>query len=112
MRVLKPSSKLSTVTSTVPPPPALAPARSSSRTGATYEPPSTRPSGEFRRKSHAEKQENVPLRWESKRIISDEQKAPKTIATIPTSSNPVGGASAFAWMNSGKAKSAATTSAE
>lgn len=41
--------------------------------------------GEFRRKSQAE---NIPLKWEAKRVPS-----------VPRSENPVGGASAFAWMN-------------
>lgn len=40
--------------------------------------------GEFRRKSQAE---NIPLKWEAKRVPS-----------VPRSENPVGGASAFAWM--------------
>ncbi|KUJ19104.1 uncharacterized protein LY89DRAFT_580987 [Mollisia scopiformis] len=106
MKVLKPSKPISSAPS--------APSRSTSaaRTGSTYEPPPPpRASGETRRKSQVE---NVPLRWEPKRGSMEEQKTSssslvsKTIATIPRSSNPVGGASAFAWMNSNKPKASAT----
>jgi hypothetical protein len=101
MKVLKPSKSISS-TST-------APNLSSSRTGAAYEPAPSRSSGEMRRKSQAGGIENAPLRWEPKRMgsESEEAKAPKTIASIPRSSNPVGGASAFAWMNSSKPKTSA-----
>ncbi len=97
MKVLKPSKAISSTTSV--------PSQSSAaRTAAAYEPAPPHPSGEVRRKSQSQAGgvENVPLRWESKRVSSDEQKAPRTIATIPRSSNPIGGASAFAWMNSSK----------
>ena len=96
MKVLKPSKAISAATSN----------RSSSaaRTGAFYEPAPQQSSGESRRKSHAGGADNVPLRWESKRSSSDEQKAPRSIVTIARSSNPVGGASAFAWMNPSKPK--------
>ncbi|KAH6668859.1 hypothetical protein B0J14DRAFT_487647 [Halenospora varia] len=95
MKILKPSSK-STSSST-------APVRSTSRTGAAYEPaPPPRASGENRRKSQVE---NVPLRWEAKKGASEEQKIHKPIiSTIPRSENPIGGASAFAWMNPGSKK--------
>jgi len=101
MKVLKPSKAISSTASV--------PSRSSSaaRTGAAYEPaPPSRASGETRRKSQSQPGgvENGPLRWEPKRVDSEEQKAPRTIATIPRSSNPIGGASAFAWMNSSKPK--------
>ncbi|KAE8446790.1 hypothetical protein EG329_011567 [Mollisiaceae sp. DMI_Dod_QoI] len=105
MKVLKPSKPLSSAPS--------APSRSTSaaRTGTAYEPPPPpRASGE-RRKSQVE---NMPLRWEPKRGSMEEQKGSsstsvsKNIATIPRSSNPVGGASAFAWMNSNKSKASAT----
>jgi hypothetical protein len=98
MKVLKPSKSMSSTTT------ATSRSSSAARTGASYEPAPSRPSGESRRKSQVGGQENVPLRWESKRVSSDEQKAPRSIATIPRSSNPVGGASAFAWMNPGKPK--------
>jgi hypothetical protein len=105
MKVLKPSKSISTTTT-------AAPNRSSSaaRTGAAYEPAPSRSSGEMRRKSQAGGIENVPLRWEPKRMGSgsEEPKAPRAIASIPRSSNPVGGASAFAWMNSSKPKTSAT----
>jgi len=100
MKVLKPSKAISSTTSV--------PNQSSSatRSGAAYEPAPSRPSGETRRKSRSQAAgvENVPPRWEPKRVSSEEQKAPRTVATIPRSSNPIGGASAFAWMNSSKPK--------
>jgi hypothetical protein len=102
MKVLKPSKAISSSTATV-----TSRSSSAARTGATYEPAPSRSSGETRRKSQSQPSgvEIVPLRWESKKVSSDEQKAPRTIATIPRSSNnPVGGASAFAWMNSSKPK--------
>jgi hypothetical protein len=98
MKVLKPSKSMSSTTT------ATSRSSSAARTGASYEPAPSRPSGESRRKSQVGGQENVPLRWESKRVSSDDQKAARSIATIPRSSNPVGGASAFAWMNPGKPK--------
>ena len=103
MKVLKPSKVASS--STVAP--VTTRSSSAARAGAAYEPAPARSSGETRRKSQSQPGgvENVPLRWEAKRVSSDEQKAPRTIATIPRSSNnPVGGASAFAWMNSSKPK--------
>jgi len=102
MKVLKPSKSISSATTVT--------IRSSSaaRTGAAYEPAPSQTSGEFRRKSQVS--ENLPMRWEPKKTGgSEEQKGPRAIATIPRSSNPVGGASAFAWMNSaGKPKASAT----
>jgi len=81
--------------------------RSSSvaRTGASYELPIHRVSGDSRRKSQAGAADtNVPLRWDVKRTVSEEKTMsdPRMIANISRSSNPVGGASAFAWMNPGK----------
>jgi len=101
MKVLKPSKSIAT---------AGVSSRSSSaaRTGAAYEPAPSRTSGESRRKSQPSGIENAPLRWEPKKSISGDQKGPKSIATIPRSSNPVGGASAFAWMNPNKSKASAT----
>ncbi|TVY48435.1 Isoamyl acetate-hydrolyzing esterase-like protein [Lachnellula occidentalis] len=89
MKVLKPSSK--TISS------ATAPTRSISRTGTPYEPPAQ---GEIRRERQVEK---VPLRWESKRIGLE------NIPKVPRSENPVGGASAFAWMNPASSKKTSTT---
>ena len=105
MKVLKPSKSISVTSS--------APARSSSstHTGAAYEPAPSRSSGERRRKSQAGDTENVPLRWEPKRMGSGSEEpkaAAKSVSTIPRSSNPVGGASAFVWMNSNKPKASAT----
>jgi len=104
MKVLKPSKSMGVAAATVP-------SRSSStaRTGAAYEPAPSRASGELRRKSQVSGAENIPLRWESKKPAAEEPKIPRTIATIPRSSNPIGGASAFAWMNPGKPKASATT---
>jgi len=106
MKVLKPSKSLG---------PAPGTFRSSStvRTGASYEPPAPQRSlTDIRRKSQANGgSENMPPRWESKRVSSEEQRTvPKPIAGTPRSSNPIGGASAFAWMTS-KPKTS-TTSAE
>jgi hypothetical protein len=103
MKVLKPSKAISSSTTTTD----KSRSSSAARTGASYELAPARSSGETRRKSQSQAGgvENVLLRWESKRVSSDEQKAPRTISTIPRSSNnPVGGASAFAWMNSSKPK--------
>ncbi|TVY15490.1 hypothetical protein LARI1_G003599, partial [Lachnellula arida] len=87
MKVLKPSSKSTSLTT--------APTRSISRT--PYEPPAP---SELRRKSQVD---NVPLRWESKRVVSEH------IPKVPRSENPVGGASAFAWMNPVSNKKTSTT---
>ena len=104
MKVLKPSKSISATSA------ALNRSSSAARTGAAYEPAPSRSSGETRRKSQGSGIENVPLRWEPKRMASgsEDPKVPKTIASIPRSSNPVGGASAFAWMNSSKPKTSAT----
>ncbi|KAI1505606.1 hypothetical protein F5X99DRAFT_405087 [Biscogniauxia marginata] len=95
MKVLKPT-KLST--------------SSSARTGASYEPvPPHRNSGELRRKSQVgtEGFGTSIIRWESKKtpLTTPEPKAPVTTREVRsasgsrTSANPVGGASAFSWMN-------------
>ncbi|PBP17838.1 ubiquitin carboxyl-terminal hydrolase 19 [Diplocarpon rosae] len=103
MKVLKPSKPIATA--------AAVPSRPTSvaRTGPIYEPsPSARTSGELGRRSHAAGAENGPLRWETRRVTSEEQKPGRAIATVTRSSNPVGGASAFAWMNPNKPKASAT----
>jgi hypothetical protein len=103
MKVLKPSKSIAALV------PNTSRSSSAARTGTTYEPPPARPLGETRRKSTltgVEGPPTVPLRWDSKK---EEQKAPKSIATIPRSANPVGGASAFSWMSSvSKPKASAT----
>jgi hypothetical protein len=102
MKVLKPSKAISSSTATT-----TTRSSSAARTGAAYESVPSRSSAETRRKSQSQPGglENVSPRWEPKKVISDEQKAPRAMATIPRSSNnPVGGASAFAWMNSSKPK--------
>ena len=94
MKVLKPGSTIRNVSTT------------SIQSGTSYDAQSSsKASGETRRKSHAE---NVPLRWDSQRRVSDDQKLSKTVATVPRSSNPIGGASAFSWMNSGRPKTSST----
>lgn len=77
---------------------------STARTGASYEPPIQPVPGEFRRKPQAGTSDNNgALRWEAKRTISDEKPTKAPVHTnISRSSNPIGGASAFAWMNPGK----------
>lgn len=100
MKVLKPSSISKPISNG--PVPLNRASSSTPRTGTSYEPPlPSRASGETKRRSQTE---NVPLRWETQRKGSEDQKIPKMIATVPRSSNPIGGASAFAWMNSGKPK--------
>ncbi|KAK1970349.1 hypothetical protein LY78DRAFT_677782 [Colletotrichum sublineola] len=96
---------------------------SSARTGAAYEPPPVpRTSGEHRRKSQASvAAESTPpatVRWEAKRSASSVGSTTETKAQretknagppLPRSVNPIGGASAFSWMNpTGKAKPTAT----
>ncbi|PQE26652.1 ubiquitin carboxyl-terminal hydrolase 19 protein [Rutstroemia sp. NJR-2017a WRK4] len=110
MKVLKPSKSLTSTSTTTP-----GRSTSGAKTGAAYEPAPLRSTmgGELpRRKSQVNGVENQqpPLRWEPKRVGSEEQKSARTIATISRSSNPVGGASAFAWMNPNKPK--ATTTAD
>ncbi len=78
---------------------------SAARTGTSYEPPIQRISGEFRRKSQAGASDSsAPLRREAKRRDSDEKatKDSRPVTQISRPSNPIGGASAFAWMNPGK----------
>lgn len=88
-------------------------ASSAAHTGLAYEPASSRPLGESRRKSQGGASDSMgALRWESKKSTVEETKTPKeprTITNVPRSSNPIGGASAFAWMNPGKSVSAPTT---
>ncbi|CAL3971003.1 hypothetical protein PZA11_007374 [Diplocarpon coronariae] len=103
MKVLKPSKPVAAA--------AALPSRPTSvvRTGPNYEPlPPARVSGELGRRTPAVGAENVPLRWEARRTTSEEQKSARAIAPVARSSNPVGGASAFAWMNPNKPKASAT----
>ncbi|TQN72892.1 hypothetical protein CSHISOI_02567 [Colletotrichum shisoi] len=97
---------------------------SSARTGAAYEPPPVpRTSGEHRRKSQVSvaPENTTPattVRWEPKRTVSSVSSTADTKAQretksagppLPRSANPIGGASAFSWMNpAGKAKPTAT----
>ncbi|KAH8805587.1 hypothetical protein F5884DRAFT_680893 [Xylogone sp. PMI_703] len=101
MKVLRHSKSGSTVAST----------RSASavHTGAAYEPAAPRPSVESRRKSHGSGVDNNLPRWDSKKDASEESKTARPLTTLPKGSNPIGGASAFAWMNPGKAKASAAT---
>ncbi|KAI0913008.1 hypothetical protein F4823DRAFT_125492 [Ustulina deusta] len=97
------------------------PLSSSARTGAAYEPAALpRSSVELRRKSQTatEGSASSAIRWEQKRtsISGAEVKAVPTnrevrsvSTTTRTSTNPVGGASAFSWMTpSSKLKTPAT----
>lgn len=82
----------------------------SARTGAAYESaPPPRSSGELRRKSQtaAEGNASSAIRWESKRTsiggaetnaVPTNREARSVSNTPRTSTNPVGGASAFSWM--------------
>ncbi|KZL83828.1 ubiquitin carboxyl-terminal hydrolase 19 [Colletotrichum incanum] len=96
---------------------------SSARTGAAYEPPpAPRTSGEHRRKSQAsvvaESTPPAAVRWEPKRTVSSvssttepkvQRETKNAGPPLPRSANPIGGASAFSWMNpAGKAKPTAT----
>ncbi|KAI5922207.1 hypothetical protein F4810DRAFT_701892 [Camillea tinctor] len=96
---------------------------SSARTGASYEPaPQPRSSGELRRKSQVgtEGSGTGIIRWESKKtpLSTPEPKAPATTREVRsasgsrTSANPVGGASAFSWMNPSSKPRTPTTTAE
>lgn len=100
MKVLKPGSSKA---SSAAPTSSTRSTSTSTRTASSYEPPPPpRLAGEARRKSHAE---NTPLRWDNQRRVSEDQKLPKGAVAVPRSSNPIGGASAFSWMNSGKPQS-------
>ncbi|KAL3417335.1 ubiquitin carboxyl-terminal hydrolase 19 [Phlyctema vagabunda] len=116
MKVLKASRSITAATTNS--------SRSSSaaRTGSAYEPAAPQKiSSEARRKSLVggagmESIAPLPQRWErgmseSKRGATDDPKAPR-IAAIPRSSNPVGGASAFAWMKPVTTKKGTTTTTE
>lgn len=97
MKVLKPSGKTSTGRSA-----------SAARTGSSYEPPASRNSAESRRKAQAALNDSSGLlRWESKRPPIEEKpgKEAKLVPNVSKSTNPIGGASAFAWMNSSRSKS-------
>ncbi|KAI1492096.1 hypothetical protein F5X96DRAFT_668038 [Biscogniauxia mediterranea] len=96
---------------------------SSARTGASYEPaPAPRSSGELRRKSQVgtEGSGTSIIRWESKKtpLSTPEPKTPATTREVRsasgsrTSANPVGGASAFSWMNPSSKPRTPTTTAE
>ncbi|KAI0875104.1 hypothetical protein GGS24DRAFT_500182 [Hypoxylon argillaceum] len=94
---------------------------SSARPGAAYEPaPPPRSSGELRRKSQTAGEGNAggAIRWEPKRTSIGGAEASATLTnrearsvsgTPRTSTNPVGGASAFSWMTpSSKTRTQAT----
>jgi len=103
----------------------------SARTGASYEPAPApqRSSGELRRKSQGGSENGAAghsIRWESKRSLNSsnpgggganrENKAQglamhdlRNVTPMPRTTNPVGGASAFAWMNPAKAKTPTAT---
>lgn len=111
MKVLKPMKSMSS---------------SSARTGASYEPaPLPRNSSEPRRKSQVGADSssigNTGLRWESKRTVTATSEPKQSTATRETrsasgtprtSANPIGGASAFSWMNSSNKPRTPTAAAE
>ncbi|KAI1417624.1 hypothetical protein F5Y13DRAFT_60507 [Hypoxylon sp. FL1857] len=99
---------------------------SSARTGASYEPaPLPRNSSEPRRKSQvgadSASSGSTGLRWESKRSVTMSSESKPSTATRETrsasgtprtSANPIGGASAFSWMNSSSKPRTPTAAAE
>ncbi|KAI1755523.1 hypothetical protein F4782DRAFT_408087 [Xylaria castorea] len=97
---------------------------SSARTGAAYEPaPPPRSSGEQRRKSQTvtEGSAGSAIRWESKRTsiggaetnAASTNREVRSVSSTPrTSTNPVGGASAFSWMTPPSNPRPPTTAAE
>ncbi|RYP81536.1 hypothetical protein DL769_001944 [Monosporascus sp. CRB-8-3] len=101
---------------------------SSARTGAAYEPPQTPKTsgGEIRHRSQAGAENSSgtnTIRWESKRTVSISTEPRSTLTataresrstpgTPRTSTNPVGGASAFSWMNPSSNKPRTPTTAE
>lgn len=93
MKVLKPSKPISSLST-------LGASRSSP--GARFDSMPARSMADHKRNDHSNGIEKPPLRWEPKKPVADDQKSngAKVIATLPRPSNPVGGASAFAWMNS------------
>lgn len=112
MKVLKPFKAIPTATK---PSPIAAPVArpSSTRIGSAYEPapPLTkvpsRMSGESARwkatngadaQASSNTEDVPPARWDAKRSSLDEVKRSRTSSSVQ-SSNPIGGASAFAWMN-------------
>ncbi|GAP90050.1 putative ubiquitin carboxyl-terminal hydrolase 19 [Rosellinia necatrix] len=110
MKVLKPTKSTSV--------------SSSARTGAAYEPaPAPRGGGELRRKSQtaAEGGTGNTIRWEAKRASiggAETNPAPtnresrSASGTPRTSTNPVGGASAFSWMTPASRPRAPATATE
>ncbi|KAI1143887.1 hypothetical protein F5Y05DRAFT_407285 [Hypoxylon sp. FL0543] len=99
---------------------------SSARTGASYEPaPLPRNSSEPRRKSQVGADSvssgSTGLRWESKRKVTATSEPKQSMTTREsrsasgtprTSANPIGGASAFSWMNSSGKPRTPTAAAE
>jgi hypothetical protein len=96
----------------------------STRAGAAYEPAAlSRGSGELRRKSQTAAEGGVgsTIRWEPKRSSVggvESKAAPSTrevrsvSSTTRTSTNPVGGASAFSWMTPSSKPRTSTAAAE
>jgi len=103
MKVLKPSKVAQNSRSSSGP-----------RAAHTYEPPPHSPleDSQPRRKSQISLTDsNASLRWEPKRSVSEDKahKDVRPIASLPRSSNPIGGASAFAWMKPGNVRTDVTT---
>lgn len=100
MKVLKPSKTIQN-------------GRSASGSHHIYEPQPHSPleDGQPRRKSQISLSDSNPSSWEPKGSVSRD-KAHKEIrpsASVPRSSNPIGGASAFAWMKPSNIKADVTT---
>jgi hypothetical protein len=109
----------------------------SARTGASYEPATAQAGSEQRRRSQGATPGNVEnavpsntIRWESKRSLNsggssagaagstgkENSKSQghdaRSATVVPRSTNPVGGASAFAWMNPGVKPKPSTAAAD
>ena len=98
---------------------------SSGRTAPSYEPPppSSKSGTEARRKSQASVGDG-PSRWDAKRVVSSGAEAKSSgqqtasrdsrnnSQTLPRTSNPVGGASAFSWMTPPPGKPKTPTAAQ
>ncbi|KAH8591734.1 hypothetical protein B0O99DRAFT_519042 [Bisporella sp. PMI_857] len=93
MKVLRPSSKsVASVTGMA----AVRREPETKRTASGYEPAPSRPGIEPRRKS------GVEARWDAKKTQSVEDKGPRPPTIVGRTENPIGGASAFSWMQPGK----------
>ncbi|KAI1001346.1 hypothetical protein K3495_g6853 [Podosphaera aphanis] len=110
MKILKSSSKSTSTNLTF----STSGARSFSDVASPYEPLLlTRAPSEPRNKNKvlAGGGDHGSLRWEKKTSTSDDQRSKNTISVL-RGPNPIGEASAFAWMDSGKPKVTTSTTVE